>query len=132
MGRASSAESRSGLVVSVIGARGGVGASTVATNLATSADPAFLRRIGYRIHMDRPDDARYAEIFRSYAKSASLECHEPLVAYLLNRYHAEGRELRACEPRDLIERCRDICNLTKQPPRIDRELLDAAWKGYFG
>ena len=36
MGRASSAESRSGRVVSVIGARGGVGASTVATNLATS------------------------------------------------------------------------------------------------
>ena len=33
----------------------------VATNLAVSADPAFLRRIGYRIHMDKPDEKRYAE-----------------------------------------------------------------------
>jgi hypothetical protein len=104
----------------------------VATNLTASADPAFLRRIGYRIHMDRPDDQRYAEIFRAYATSVRLECHESLITYLLNRYHAEGRELRACEPRDLIERCRDICSLSKQLPRIDRELLDAAWKGYFG
>ena len=40
MGRASSAESRSGRVVSVIGARGGVGVSTVATNLATSVQQA--------------------------------------------------------------------------------------------
>ena len=36
MGRASSGETKSGRVVSVIGARGGVGVSTVATNLATS------------------------------------------------------------------------------------------------
>jgi predicted ATPase with chaperone activity len=104
----------------------------VATNLSASADPAFLRRIGYRIHMDRPDQSRYAEILRSYAKGVGLEFPEPLVGYLLNRYQSEGKELRACEPRDLIERCRDICNLSKQPTRIDRELLDAAWKGYFG
>jgi len=40
MGRASSSETKSGRVVSVIGARGGVGVSTVATNLATSVQQA--------------------------------------------------------------------------------------------
>jgi hypothetical protein len=104
----------------------------VATNLAASADPAFLRRIGYRIHMDKPDELRYAEIFRRCAESVGLDCWESLVNYLIGRYRDEGRELRACEPRDLIERCRDICKLQKQDPRIDRELLDAAWRGYFG
>jgi SpoVK/Ycf46/Vps4 family AAA+-type ATPase len=104
----------------------------VATNLAASADPAFLRRIGYRIHMDRPDEQRYAEIFKAYAKSVGLECFDSLITYLIGRYQAERRELRACEPRDLIERCRDICKLQKQPARMDRELLDAAWRGYFG
>jgi pilus assembly protein CpaE len=42
-GRVSSAEAKSGRVVSVIGARGGVGASTVATNLATSVQKARER-----------------------------------------------------------------------------------------
>ena len=42
-GRASRAETQSGRVVSVIGARGGVGASTVATNLATSVQQARQR-----------------------------------------------------------------------------------------
>ncbi len=40
-----------------------------ATNLSTAADPAFLRRIGYRVHMENPDETRYAEIFRRYARN---------------------------------------------------------------
>jgi pilus assembly protein CpaE len=42
-GRVSSAETQSGRVVSVIGARGGMGTSTVATNLATSVQHASQR-----------------------------------------------------------------------------------------
>ena len=42
-GRVSGAEMQSGRVVSVIGARGGVGASTVVTNLATSVQQASQR-----------------------------------------------------------------------------------------
>src|ERR1041384_349586 len=42
-GRVSGAEMQSGRVVSVIGARGGVGTSTVATNLATSVQQARQR-----------------------------------------------------------------------------------------
>jgi hypothetical protein len=55
-----------------------------------------------------------------------------LVAAVLKRYRDEKRELRASEPRDLIERCRDICNLRRIPQRIDRQLMDLAWAGYFG
>jgi predicted ATPase with chaperone activity len=104
----------------------------VATNLAASADPAFLRRIGYRIHMDQPDEKRYSEIFRRYAQSIGLAVEEPLIASVLKRYKAENRDLRACEPRDLIERCRDICRLRHQAPVISQQLLDEAWRAYFG
>jgi hypothetical protein len=54
------------------------------------------------------------------------------VQRLLQRYRDEKRDLRASEPRDLIDRCRDICNLRQQPPAITQELLDLAWTGYFG
>jgi len=104
----------------------------LATNLSKSADPAFLRRIGYRIHMDKPDEERYAEIFRRYAESIGVPVQNPLVASLLERYKKENRELRSCEPRDLLERCRDICGLRKQRLVISQELLDEAWRAYFG
>jgi len=106
----------------------------VATNLIASqaSDPAFLRRIGYRLHMDRPDEKRYAEIFTRYAASTGMRADPQLISTVLQRYRTEGRELRASEPRDLIERCRDICNLRHQPPRLDAELLALAWEGYFG
>jgi hypothetical protein len=51
---------------------------------------------------------------------------------LLQRYRAEDRELRACEPRDLIERARDICRFRGRPLELSAQVLDLAWAGYFG
>jgi hypothetical protein len=51
---------------------------------------------------------------------------------LLARYRAEGRELRACQPRDLIERSNDICRFRGIPLELTPEVLDVAWFGYFG
>jgi predicted ATPase with chaperone activity len=104
----------------------------LATNLSKSADPAFLRRIGYRIHMDKPDEERYAEIFRRCAENLGVPVENPLIAMLLERYKQESRELRSCEPRDLLERCRDICRLRQQRFALSQELLDEAWRAYFG
>jgi predicted ATPase with chaperone activity len=104
----------------------------VATNLSQSSDPAFLRRIGYRIHMDKPNAERYAEIFRRCAEKLGLQVGNWLVSSVLHRYKKENRELRSCEPRDLLERCRDICRLRQQEFVLSKELLDEAWHAYFG
>jgi hypothetical protein len=55
-----------------------------------------------------------------------------LIERLLERYRALNRELRACEPRDLIERARDICRFHGRPLELTRQVLDLAWGGYFG
>jgi len=57
----------------------------VATNLRVSevSDPAFLRRMGYRLHVDKPTPASYADIFRRYAKSAGVTVPEPLLSSIL-------------------------------------------------
>ena len=106
----------------------------VATNLKVSdvADPAFLRRMGYRLHLDRPSEHRYTEIFVRYALSQGLDPDRKLLTRLLDRYQLEARELRASEPRDLIERVKDICKLRGEHLRLDAQLLDLAWTGYFG
>ncbi len=106
----------------------------VATNLKVSdvADPAFLRRMGYRLHLDTPSPQRYTQIVERYASAQGLSVDPKLIDRLLERYQSEQRELRCSEPRDLIERARDICNLRGQPFRLSDEVLDMAWTSYFG
>jgi len=106
----------------------------VATNLSVDdvADPAFLRRMGYRVHLDMPTPAGYRLIFERYASKLGAQVGENVIARLLERYRNEDRELRCCEPRDLIERVRDICRLHSVPFELKPETLDLAWTGYFG
>lgn len=106
----------------------------VATNLKVSdvADPAFLRRMGYRLHLDKPDAQRYAAIFERYAATQGLSVQPGVLGNLLQKYEMENRELRSSEPRDLIERARDICHLRGQPVSLHPEILDMAWTAYFG
>lgn len=106
----------------------------VATNLDPKevTDPAFLRRMGYRLFLDQPTPDQYCEIFRRYAARCDLALPSELLPSLMKRYERERRELRSCEPRDLIERARDFCELNRRPFRLDEQILDVAWTGYFG
>jgi hypothetical protein len=106
----------------------------IATNLGleTVTDPAFLRRMGYRLCLEAPTPEAYAQIFKSYAEGHGVSVAPEVVNRLLQRYRAQHRELRACEPRDLIERARDICRFHGQPLELTPKVLDLAWTGYFG
>jgi hypothetical protein len=106
----------------------------LATNLDPDRvmDPAFLRRMGYRVYLGAPTPADFAAIADRYARDHGLELARPLVDRLLARYQAEGRPVRACEPRDLIERARDFCPYRGRPEELTEETLERAWSGYFG
>jgi DNA-binding PadR family transcriptional regulator len=106
----------------------------IATNLSPEVvtDPAFLRRIGYRIYLGAPKPAEYAKIFQQYAQQRKVAVPAGLIEWILGRYRAQKRDLRACEPRDLIERARDICRFQGRPLELSTEILELAWLGYFG
>jgi hypothetical protein len=106
----------------------------IATNLRQEdvTDAAFLRRMGYRLHLDKPSAESYRDIFERYAARFGAAVPSGLVGGLLGRYRAEERELRCCEPRDLIERARDICRFRGRPLELSDKVLDLAWAGYFG
>ena len=70
--------------------------------------------------------------FGSRASASLLSVAGEVIEQLLARYRAEDRELRACEPRDLIERSRDICRFERRPLELSPKVLDLAWTGYFG
>jgi SpoVK/Ycf46/Vps4 family AAA+-type ATPase len=106
----------------------------IATNLNPDlvTDPAFLRRMGYRLYLGAPTPEQYARIFQLYAQRQGVAVAPEVIERLLERYRAQNRELRACEPRDLIERARDICRFHGRPLELTPKVLDLAWSGYFG
>lgn len=105
-----------------------------ATNLNPEdvTDPAFLRRMGYRLNLTSPTPEQYAVIFRNYAARCGVTVDESLLQSVLDRYRRENRELRCSEPRDLIERMRDLSRYFSRPLEINDAALDIAWRGFFG
>ena len=105
-----------------------------ASNLdsADLAEEAFLRRLGYRLTTESPTSEMYGRIFRNYVETCHLRYDPRLLDELLERYKREARDMRACQPRDLVDRCRDICLYEDRPFMLTQDLLERAWVYYFG
>ncbi len=106
-----------------------------ATNLNPKdvTDPAFLRRIGYRLEIKPPHPEQYATIFHRYIEKLKAELDPTALPWLFKRYETEGRELRGCEPRDLLERIREICEYRRENKiMVNPKNLEMAWTAYFG
>ena len=106
----------------------------ISTNLEPEKvmNAAFLRRMGYRLYMGYPTAEEYRQIFERYAAAKGIAVPAGLLDWLVARYAAEERPLRSCEPRDLVERARDICRYELRDFALSEEVIDKAWKGYFG
>jgi hypothetical protein len=105
-----------------------------ATNLDPKSlvDDAFLRRMGYRLFVAPPDKEMYTAIFQQYAETNGFEFDPTRLEYVFRLYEADQRPLRACEPRDLLQRCADICRFENRTWALSDELLKLAWFNYFG
>jgi len=105
-----------------------------ATNLnpADLVDEAFLRRMGYRLAFTAPSAETYALILQQYFSLRDLRYDPQFLYELLRRYEKEDRQMKACEPRDLVERCLDICRYENIPREITPDILNRAWNNYFG
>src|SRR6266516_942996 len=96
------------------------------------ADQAFLRRMGYRARVEPPTPAAYAQIFKRAAGARGVEYDDACLHHILHKYVVEQKQMKGCEPRDLLDRVTDICLFEGQPLRLTPQLIDVAWKNYFG
>jgi len=105
-----------------------------ATNLDPSdlVDDAFLRRMGYRLYVNAPDREMYAAIFQQFVQASGFDYDPQHLQYVFRLYDTDKRPLRGCEPRDLIQRCTDLCKYENRPMVLSNELIHLAWKNYFG
>jgi energy-coupling factor transporter ATP-binding protein EcfA2 len=105
-----------------------------ATNLDPKdlVDEAFLRRMGYRLAFTTPSQETYWQILQKYLDDRELDYDSGLLGLLLDKYSEDKREMKSCEPRDLVERCLDICKYENLPREIRLDIMERAWNNYFG
>ena len=95
-------------------------------------DQAFLRRMGYRARVEPPTAPAYTEIFERAASMRGVVCEKTVLDHVLNKYRTERRQMKGCEPRDLLDRATDLCVFEAMPLQLTKEILDTAWRNYFG
>ena len=104
------------------------------TNLDERAlvDDAFLRRMGYRARVEPPTPHAFVEIFKRTATNRGIAITQECLDHVVQKYAAEKRIMKGCEPRDLLNKVNDICLFEGRVPQLTPELIDLAWGNYFG
>ena len=96
------------------------------------ADQAFLRRMGYRARVEPPTPAAYISIFNYQASKRGIAVDKAVLDHILNKYRVERRQMKGCEPRDILDRATDICKFENQGLKLTPHIVDIAWRNYFG
>lgn len=87
-------------------------------------DPAFLRRIHYKLRVDPPTEEDYNAIFRRMCDSHKLELPEEILSYLLKFFYYKNKvPLAAFHPKFIVEHAIACCNYEGIPPRLNLELV---------
>jgi len=95
------------------------------------ADEAFLRRIRYKVEIQGPEQHEFREIFRRECESRGIAYDDAVVTQLLSRWYADGREMRGCHPRDLVEAIVDAAHHDGTQALLTPATLDDACRSYF-
>jgi predicted ATPase with chaperone activity len=94
---------------------------------------AFLRRLRYKVRIDRPTDGEFLAIFRSACQANDLEFSPEVYGYLLEEGYGRHRVARnACHPRDFIDLILTRARYEHRTPQLTLEAMKAACADYFG
>lgn len=99
------------------------------TNLepADLMDPAFLRRIPYKLEVAAPSLAAYRRIFDSVAAANGLSLTDEVFGHVTQTIvGTQGSPLAAYQPKFLVDQVVAACSFRQQPPSFDRTFLDYA------
>lgn len=105
-----------------------------ATNLDPQEllDEAFLRRIRYKVEIDRPNKEQFLKIFKMVCQSWEVPFDQASFDYLVGQcYPRYGAAPNACHPRDLIEQIVVESRYRSVPARLTKENIDNACANYF-
>jgi len=98
------------------------------TNLqpAELMEPAFLRRIQYKIKLFEPTRAEYRQIFDDVAKSRALTLTDQVFDFVVERLRAGQFGLAYYQPRFICDQVVEACKCFNLPPQLTQELVAEA------
>ncbi|MDI1244344.1 MAG: ATP-binding protein [Rhodoferax sp.] len=105
------------------------------SNLAPEAlvDPAFARRLGYKIHIVSMSKESYRAVVAQACARSGVPADPAGIDYLVNTLHQRhSQPYLPNMPFDVISKIADRGRYLEEPPRMTPELLDWAWANYFG
>jgi predicted ATPase with chaperone activity len=99
---------------------------------ATILDAAFLRRIQTKIHLGETTVGHFRRIFEQVAASRGVHPAPGVIDEIIQLIRDTYRqELRACQPRDLIDQVCWAAKYENHHPVLDRTTLTRAAESYF-
>jgi hypothetical protein len=99
------------------------------TNIAPSdlMDPAFLRRIPYKVHMMGPDPQEFRRTFERAASSCQLTFTDEVFDYIIERLSGDDRPgLAFFQPAFICQQVRQVCDCFGFSSVITRKRVDDA------
>ncbi|MDC5841167.1 AAA family ATPase [Vibrio europaeus] len=95
------------------------------------SDPAFLRRLGYKIQFGPLLETEYRQLWDQFSKGRQLELAEDCIPSLLELHRQHSVGFYPCIPKDLVGISRDIIVFEEVAPVITSEIVCRAWEVYF-
>ncbi len=103
------------------------------TNLkpADLMDPAFLRRIPYKIEVLGPEVAEYRKIFAAVATKHQLAISDYVFQHIVGRLRSASYDLAYFQPNFLCEQIAQICSCFNEPREVTIDLAEEALKNLY-
>jgi hypothetical protein len=90
-------------------------------------DPAFLRRLPYKIEVGAPDLGRYRRIFDAECAKHNFAIPEEMFRYIVHKLTVEKElELAAFQPRFILDQVVATCRFMEQAPHFEPRFVDYA------
>lgn len=90
-------------------------------------DPAFLRRLPYKIEVGPPSLANYRQIFEGACAPHGLTLTDPIFEAIVYKLREEkGLDLAAYQPRFIVDQIIASCRFMEQPPQFEPRFIEYA------
>jgi hypothetical protein len=90
-------------------------------------DPAFLRRLPYKIEVGSPTLERYRRIFEQECGRYAMTLTDDVFAFIVHKLREEkGLDFAAYQPRFIIEQVIATCRFLGQQPHFETRFIDYA------
>jgi hypothetical protein len=90
-------------------------------------DPAFLRRLPYKIEVGPPTVVLYAKIFENECEKLKIEMSEEIFELIVRKITVEKQlELAAYHPRFIVDQVVATCRFMRKAPHFDPRFIDYA------